>query len=129
MKNKIFLIIACFAICASFTSCRTKADTVSQNISNEADNFNVTRRLTVLNARSDKPVFELIGVFSLQVDKNDSQLELTCKTGASDYKKHFVGLNEWTIYVVEDLSGASVDEYRYEVNFFPEQILPEIIIN
>lgn len=102
----------------------TESDKVSYNVSKEADNFNVIRRLTVINARSDKPVFELIGAFSIEVDNEDNQLEVICETGVNEYKKHFVSLNEWTIYVVEDIGGADVDPYRYEVNFLPESILP-----
>ena len=40
------------------------------------------------------------------------------------YKKHIIGLNDETMYVVEDLGGAKVNKYRYEVNFLPEQIVP-----
>lgn len=97
---------------------------MSSNVSQEADNFNVIRRLTVLNARSDKPMFELIGAFSITVDSADNQLEVICETGENEYKKHFIALNEWTMYVVEDVSGAEVDKYRYEVNFLPESIVP-----
>ena len=105
----------------------TEANQVSHNVSQEADNFNVCRRLTVINARTDKPVFELIGTFSIQVDSADKQLEVICETGKNEYKKHFISLNEWTIYVVEDISGADVNKYRYEVNFLPEAILPVTI--
>lgn len=106
------------------TGCQREAEKVSYNVSQEADNFNVIRRLTVLNARSDKPMFELVAAFSLKVDKQDNQLEITCETGKGEYKKHFVGLNEWTMYVVEDVSGANVSRYHYEVNFLPEAIIP-----
>ena len=115
------MMVAVSAI--GLTGC-TEADRVSQNISQQADNFNVIRRLTVLNARSDKPMFELVGAFSLTVDDEDNQLEITCETGENEYKKHFIGLNEWTMYVVEDVSGAEVDKYHYEVNFLPEMINP-----
>lgn len=43
----------------------SQASRVSHNISKEANRFNVTRRLAVINARSDKPVFEVIGNFSI----------------------------------------------------------------
>lgn len=102
----------------------TQADKVSHNVSQEADNFNVIRRLTVLNARTDKPMFELVGAFSITVDSADNQLEVVVETGENQYKKHFVALNEWTMYVVEDLGGASVSKYHYEVNFLPEAIIP-----
>jgi hypothetical protein len=28
------------------------------------------------------------------------------------------------MYVVEDISGASVSKYHYEINFLPEMIIP-----
>lgn len=98
----------------------TEASRVSYNLSEEADNFNITRKLTVINSRSDNIIFELEGAFSLQVDQADNQLEITCETGQGEYKKHFINLNEWTTYFVEDLSGANVDKYHYTVNYLPE---------
>ena len=124
MKNKfIAVILAATVVAASVTGCR-ESDKVSHNISLEADNFNVIRRLTVLNARTDKPMFELVAAFSLTVDDADHQLEIVCETGKGQYKKHFIGLNEWVLYVVEDVEGAKVDKYHYEVNFLPEMIVP-----
>ena len=127
MKNKQKKIIATIVIVGMLLVGCTEADKVSSNVSQEADNFNVIRRLTVLNARSDKPMFELIGAFSITVDSADNQLEVICETGENEYKKHFIALNEWTMYVVEDVSGAVVDKYRYEVNFLPESIVPVTI--
>ncbi len=127
MKHRHTAAMAAAVFCAlSMTGC-TESSKVSHNVSKEADNFNVLRRLTVINARSDKPVFELIGTFSITVDNADNQLEIICETGENEYKKHFVSLNEWTIYVVEDIGGADVDPYRYEVNFLPESIVPVTI--
>ncbi len=129
MKNKQKKIIATIVIVGMLLVGCTEADKVSSNVSQEADNFNVIRRLTVLNARSDKPMFELIGAFSITVDSADNQLEVICETGENEYKKHFIALNEWTMYVVEDVSGAEVDKYRYEVNFLPESIVPVTVTN
>lgn len=130
MKNKLYKVITILVTILIVSStvlisgCARESDRVSYNVSQEADNFNVIRRLVVINARSDKPVFELIGAFSLTVDHTDDQLEIICETGKNEYKKHFIGLNDWTIYTVEDVSGAEVDKYRYEVNFLPETIVP-----
>ena len=121
------MIIA--ATCGVLSGCDRQADRVSYNISQEADNFNVIRRLTVLNARTDKPVFELVAAFSLKVDGDDNQLEVTCETGHNEYKKHFIGLNDWTMYIVEDVGGANVSRFHYEVNFLPEMILPVTFVN
>lgn len=129
-KFKLCVLGLCLVLGLSLVGCSgTEADQVSYNVSQEADNFNVCRRLTVINARTDKPVFELIGNFSIQTDSTDGQLEVICETGKNEYKKHFISLNEYTIYVVEDIGGANVNKYRYEVNFLPEQILPVTITN
>lgn len=104
----------------------TEADRVSANISKQADLFNVTRRLAVINARTDKPVFEMVGRFSVS-NTSHKELAITVEVGDGSYKKHYVYLNEWTIYVVEDVSGAYVDPYHYEVNFLPEAIVPVTI--
>jgi hypothetical protein len=124
IKLLAILIIAIAAI-VIFAGCNERqSDRVSYNVSLEADNFNVIRRLTVINARTDKPTFELVAAFSISVDAGDNQLEVICETGPGEYKKHFIGLNQWTLYVVEDISGANVSKYHYEVNFLPEMIIP-----
>ena len=121
MKRIITLILLAMVLIGC-VGC-TQAERTSYNISKEADRFNVTRRLAVINARTDKPVFELIGNFSLSNNANN-ELEIVCEVENGKYKKHFVYLNEWTIYTVEDVSGAYVDNYHYEVNYLPEMIIP-----
>ena len=121
MKKRIALLLV-VVMCIGLVGC-SQASRVSHNISKEADRFNVTRRLAVINARSDKPVFEIIGNFSLSNNMED-ELEITVEIEKGKYKKHFVYLNQWTIYTVEDVSGAYVDNYHYEVNYLPEMIMP-----
>ena len=118
MKKVIAVImLACF-ICAAFAGC-TEADQVSQNISQEADNFNVTRKLTVLNARTDTILLDLTGTFALK-NNSDNELEVIIETAEGKYQKDYVYLNDYTMYVVEDISGSDVDKYHYEINFLPE---------
>ena len=119
---KIGAIILCLVmVCVTFAGCSGRqSDQVSYNLSLEADNFNITRRLAVINTRSDKPVFEMIGNFSIETDTVDNQLEITVEVEKGVYKKHFVYLNEWVTYVVEDISGADVNTFVYEVNYLPE---------
>lgn len=123
--KKIIAIILLAMVLLLCVSC-TQAERTSYNISREADRFNVTRRLAVINARTDKPVFEIIGNFSISNNANN-ELEIVCEVENGKYKKHFVYLNEWTIYTVEDVSGAYVDNYHYEVNYLPEMIIPVTI--
>ncbi|MBS6715319.1 MAG: hypothetical protein KH231_07635 [Dialister sp.] len=92
------------------------------NVKRDAENFNVTRRITVINSRSDKVILELIGNSSIYVDAEDNQLEVTSEIAEGQYKIDYINLNDWTTYVVEDLSGANVDKYHYELNYLPEML-------
>lgn len=127
MKKFIAIALLTVAIIVAMCGC-TQADRVSHNVSKQADNFNVTRRLAVINARSDEPVFEMIGNFSIS-NTSTNELAVTVEVAPGTYKKHYVYLNQWTIYVVEDVSGAYVDPYHYEVNFLPEMIVPVTFIS
>lgn len=120
----IILLTACLFV---LSGCR-EVDRVSYNIGQEADNFNVSRRIVVINARTDKPIFEMIGNFSLQ-NNLDNELEIICEVEKGKFQKHFVYLNEWTMYVVEDLEGTNVEKYHYEVNYLPEMILPFTVVS
>jgi hypothetical protein len=101
--------------------CR-ESDKVSYNVSQEADNFNVVRRVAVINARTDKIEFEVVGRIS--INAGSDQLEIMVEVEKGEYKKHIVNMTEWNMYVVEDLEGAKVNEYKYEVNYMPESIVP-----
>lgn len=120
----IFFVMMSIILC--FIGCR-QADRVSYNISKEADYFNVTRRILVINARTDKVLLEVIGKFAL---KNNDSNELTVIVESEDgsYQKHFIYLNEYTIYVVEDLSNSKVHNNAYEFNVLPligPQVVPD----
>ena len=119
MKKKIAVLMALVVlVCFAATGC-TEADQVSSNISKEADNFNVTRKLTVLNARTDTILLELTGTFALK-NNSSNELEVIIETAEGKYQKDYVYLNDYTMYVVEDISGSAVDKYHYEINFLPE---------
>jgi len=119
MKKKVLALIMSAALCCSMLAGCTEADQVSHNISQEANNFNVTRRLTVINARTDTVLMEMEGTFSLH-NNSANELEIICEVEDGKYQKHFVYLNSYTMYVVEDISGAEVDKYHYELNFLPQ---------
>lgn len=124
MKKKLIVVgLGLCLLSGVLVGCR-ESDKVSYNVSQDADNFNVLRRLAVINSRTDKVEFELIGAFSLEVDDDENQIEVVAETEDGEYKKHIIGLNENTMYVIEDLGGAKVNKYKYEVNYIPESIVP-----
>lgn len=112
-----FILVVLF-----LAGCSTQAQRVSHNVSKEADAFNVQRRLVAINLRTDKPIFEVVGLFSVQESGND--LDVIVEVAPNVYKKNWFRLNEWVTYSVEDISGAYVNKYHYEINFQPEMIIP-----
>lgn len=109
----------------SLAACNA-ADTASRNISYESDNFTVMRRIVFVNGITDKYLLSIEGLCSITKDKEDNQLEVTCKTGDSEYKKHYLGISDNVTYFVEQMVGSDVDTFHYKVAFRPETLLPDI---
>ena len=105
-----------------------ESEKVSYNVSQEADNFNVVRRVAVINTRTDKVEFEVIGRISVDTE-NKQKLVVLVEVEEGEYKKHLVNMTEWNMYIVEDLEGAKVDQYKYEVNYLPESVFPYKLTN
>lgn len=125
MKKIISIITSIFILCICLTGCETQADRVSYNLSQEADNFNIVRQLTVINCIEGDVLFQMTGRLSIKADTMDNQLEIIAENNGS-YVKHFVGLSDNVTYIVEDLNvGANnVHKYHYTLNFNPKMWLP-----
>ena len=122
-------IFAMFLIILVLISCMTgcsEASNVNHNLSQAADNFQVVRKITVYNARTDLIIMEMEGLMSLS-NTSTSELVVTCMTGPNQYKKNYIYLNEYVIYVVEDITGTVTDPYHYKIHFYTA--LPDIDIN
>ena len=119
-----FLIVAVMAI--SLTACNeTEAYRVSYNLSQQADNFNIVRQLTVINCIEGDVLFQMTGKMSITADTMDNQLEIIVEDNGT-YVKHFIGLSDNVTYVVEDLNlgDNAVSKYRYTLNFNPNMWIP-----
>lgn len=117
IKTCFIAIILFTLICVSLSGCYSEATNVNQNLNIEANNFNVERRITVYNARTDLVILQLEGYISLS-NNSASELVVTCKVGENQYKKNYVYLNDYTLYVVEDITGTHTDPYHYQVKFY-----------
>lgn len=122
MKKRIFAALLLLVAVLSLCACGRESYRVSYNLSKEADNFNVVRRLTVFDTRTDTVMFQMTGTCSVATDSNDNQLEVTCQLPDGTFSKHFVYLSRDTTYIIEDLSGTEVSKYSYELNFLPKMI-------
>lgn len=122
MRKKIFMTVA-IAIMV-LTGCDTEASRVSYNLSQEADNFNDIRQITVINCLQGDVLFQMTGKMSITADTADNQLEIIVEDENGEYKKHFIGLSDNVTYVVEDVTTGDVSRYKYTLNFNPEMWLP-----
>jgi hypothetical protein len=128
MKNKIVvsLLSVVLLLTIALTGCSTEADRVSYNLSQQADNFNDIRQVTVINCLQGDVLFQMTGKMSITADTEDNQLEIVVEDENGEYKKHFIGLSDNVTYVVEDVTSKDVNQYKYTLNFNPEMWLPEI---
>ena len=112
------LIAACLIIATicMLSGCLSEADRVNNNISKQAEYFESERRVTVYNARTDKIIMYIEGYINISNNAHN-ELVVTAKVGANTYKKNYVYLNDYTLYVVEDINGTHTDPYHYKVYF------------
>lgn len=122
MKKFLFALVV-FVVLLSACS---DADVASRNISTAADNFEVTRRIVFYNGVTGDYILVLEGLCSLGNNDDPGELTVTCKTGPTTYKKHFLGLSDNVTYFAEQIEPSTADVYHYRVIFKPAAILPDI---
>ncbi len=121
-------IIASLLAVTSLTvlSACTQAERASYNASRDADNFNVERRLVVVNTVTDTVLLEMVGKISVREDRSEgqNQLEVTALQPDNTVRKHLVGLPPTVVYTIEDVDGSGVSLSRYQISYMPEAVIP-----
>ena len=123
MKPTIAVLLCTMLMSFTLTGC-SEASRASQQVSQQADNFNVLRQLTAINNMTNDTIFTMTGKFSITVDETESQLEIIVENDDGSYSKHFVGLNDMTTYTVVDLDANYVNPYKFVINYNPEMWIP-----
>lgn len=115
-------------VVGTLAGCGSKADVASKNLSKAAENFEVQRRIVGINDRSGEYVFDVEGRCSLETanSKLAGYLEVTCKHGKDDFRKHYVGTSRNTIVIQTQLEGIDVSEYRTRIIIKPENLVPNL---
>ena len=136
MKKNIIAVFSLIAIglgALLLPGCSSPADTVSHNISTEADRFNVTRRIVAINLITDKYLFMVTGRCSLGNADPNGEISIVCKVAAGEaptaYQKHFIKFATGSniTVTVEQIGSTAADDYHYEFFFRPENIVPTIV--
>jgi hypothetical protein len=104
--------------------CSSDADVVSKNLSKDADNFKVNRRIVFYNGITGDYILSIEGFCSV-APQDPTNLTVTCKVGDS-YLKHYLGRSDNVTWFGEQLDARNVSPDHYRVIFKPSVIVPDI---
>lgn len=106
------------------SGCRQESQVVSDNLSIEAHEFKVFRRVVFYNGITDTYILQIEGYCSVVTE--DGRLAVVIKTEEGKYLKHYLGLSDNVTYFAEQLESKSVSKDHYKVTFKPSLIIPNI---
>lgn len=107
------------------SGCTSDADKVSKNIGRAAEQFEVQRKIIGVNGITDKVLFEVEGKCSLEQNSAlPKNLEVICKHGPHDYRKHFIGLSDNVTWISTQEQGIDASVYHTRIILKPENIVP-----
>ena len=119
--KKIIAIVLLLGLALIMAAC-TQSDKVTANLRREADDFNVRRRITVLNTRTDTPMMQITGLLSIRTD-SDGDLNITIEKSPGEYVLNYAHLSQDTTYIVEQIETKEVSKYRYEIILYPQDLV------
>ena len=107
-------------------ACSSDADVASSNLSKDADNFKILRRVVFYNGISGDYILVIEGYCSLGNSDKAGELTVTCKVGDGKYKKNFLGLSDNVTYFAEQIEAVGVSTSHYKVIFKPSAVVPDV---
>ena len=126
MKKIIAGLGAAAIAIAGLTACSTDADIASQNISKDADNFKINRRVVLYNGITDTYTLAVIGLCSLGNSDSAGEASVTCKMDDGKFVKHIFRLGDNMTVFAEQLETTDASTSHYKVIFKPSSVLPGV---
>lgn len=127
--KKIIAAIAAAVMVVGLAGCQKKSDVVSENISNDADNYKVYRHIVVYNGITDKYILEVEGYCSLGNDDPDFMVTYTCKGENGKYIKDIIEKSDNTFVFAHQVRPINESDRHVKVNIRPETLIPDFNIN
>ncbi|GAB6901947.1 beta-sandwich lipoprotein [Kineosporia succinea] len=128
-KRRTAVAAAIMAGVAAFglSACTTEAESVNDNLSKDADNFKVARKITFVNGITDKVILEAQGLCS--VDPGDgNRMFVTCKDSDGKYVRHSLGKSDNVFWFVEQLEATNTSTSAYRFVVRPDSLIPEVSV-
>ena len=123
-RRAVLAITAATATVLALTACTSEAESVNENLTKDADNFKVARKITFVNGVTDKVILEAQGLCS--VDPGDAQrMFVTCKDNDGKYVRHSLGKSDNVFWFVEQLEATNTSTSAYRFVVRPDSLIPE----
>jgi hypothetical protein len=126
MKLSHVLIAGSIVMLTAAGACEPEANVASRNMSTAADNFEVPRRISVVNGITDNISMVMEGYCSLGNNDSPARVSITCKTGPNQYVKNFLDKSDNVYIVTEQLESVNVSGFHYRTVFRPQALIPDI---
>ena len=120
---KALTITATIVAALLLSACQRDAQVASRNLSRAAENFEIDRRIVFYNGITGDYMLTVEG--RCMIDARSAQLQVTCKVGPRDMRKHFLGLSDNVTYFAEQLSPGDVNVFHHRITFKPQVIIPD----
>ena len=124
MFKKLFTV-SVLSLGLLITGCSREAQVASNNLSHAADNFQLDRRVVFYNGITGDYVLTIEGKCSFDAI-SERKVDVTCKVGDKEFKKHSLGISDNITYFSEQLTSKGVSVYQYKVDFRPTTIIPDV---
>ena len=124
MFKKLFTV-GVLSLGLLLTACSREAQVASSNLSHAADNFQLDRRIVFYNGITGDYVLTIEGKCSFEA-VSERKVDVTCKVGDKEFKKHSLGISDNVTYFSEQLTSKGVSVYQYKVDFRPTTIIPDV---
>ena len=122
---KKLLTVSVLSLGLLLTGCSREAQVASSNLSHAADNFQLDRRIVFYNGITGDYVLTIEGKCSFEA-VSERKVDVTCKVGDKEFKKHSLGISDNVTYFSEQLTSKGVSVYQYKVDFRPTTIVPDV---
>lgn len=114
---------------ALLTGCTSDADRSSENLSKQAEQFEVQREIIGTNTRTGEHLFHYVGRCSVESGSGDSSMpgymQIMCKHGPDDYRKHYERESVDLHIHTTQLGPIDVSVYHTKIILKPENLIPE----
>jgi hypothetical protein len=124
IRSLLTLIGLVAVIGLGLSACSTDADVVNKNITQDADNFKVPRRITFINGITDKVELAVTGYCAVE-PSDPLKITVTCARNGG-YIRQYLLKSDNVFGVIDQLDPAQVSPNYYKSTIKPSTAIPDI---